>query len=68
MIRPYSYWFSNGASGCVMAETKSHAIMTILELNPTQSVHNLSLHLEPEWTSNPHCDSPAANTFPTRKN
>lgn len=68
MIRPYSYWFSDGTFGCVMAETKASAIMTIMELNPSESVNNLSLHLEPEWTSNPLCDSPVDNTFPTRKN
>ncbi len=68
MIKPYSYWFSNGASGCVMAETKARAIMTIMELNPSQPVIDLSINLEPEWTSNPHCDSPADNTYQTRKN
>jgi hypothetical protein len=65
---PYSYWFPDGTTGCVMAETKARAIMTILELNPTQSVNNLSLHIEPEWTSNPLCVSPAVNTCQTRKN
>jgi hypothetical protein len=68
MIKPYSYWFPDGTSGCVLGHTKAHAIMTIMELNPTQSVNNLSLHLEPEWTSNPLCDSPAANTCQTQKN
>ncbi len=68
MIKPYSYWFSNGASGCVMAETKAHAIMTIVELNPTQPIVSLSIRLEPEWTSNPLCVSPAVNTYPTQSN
>jgi hypothetical protein len=68
MIRPYSYWFSNGASGCVMAHTKAHAIMTILELNPSQPVIDLSINLEPEWTSNPLCDSPADSISQTQKN
>jgi hypothetical protein len=68
MIIPWSYWFSDGTFGCVMAETKARAIMTILELNPNQSVIDLSLHREPEWTSNPLCESQAANTYPTQKN
>jgi hypothetical protein len=68
MIKPYSYWFRDGTHGCVMAETKARAIMTILELNPSQPVIDLSLHLEPEWTSNPHCESQAANTYQTQKN
>jgi hypothetical protein len=68
MIKPYSYWFKDGTFGCVMAETKARAIMTILELNPDQPVIDLSINLEPEWTSNPLCDSPAANTFQTPNN
>jgi hypothetical protein len=67
MIKPYSYWFKDGTFGCVMAETKARAIMTILELNPNQPVIDLSINLEPEWTLNPLCDSPAANTCQTQK-
>jgi hypothetical protein len=66
-VTPYSYWFSDGTHGCVMAETKARAIMTILELNPTQLVIDLSLHVEPEWTSKPHCESQAANTSQIQK-
>ena len=68
MIKPYSYWFSDGTFGCVMAETKARAIMTIIELNPTQVIDFLTLHLKPEWTSNPHCGSLADNTCQTPKN
>lgn len=67
MIKPWSYWFSDGTKGCVMAETKASAIMTILELNPTQPIVSLSIRLEPEWTSNPHCESQAVNTCPTQR-
>jgi hypothetical protein len=67
MIKPWSYWFPDGTHGCVMAENKAHAVMTILELNPSQPINSLSLHLEPEWTSNPLCESQAANTCPTQK-
>jgi hypothetical protein len=64
---PWSYSFPDGTHGCVMAHTKAHAISTIIELNPAQPIVSLSLRLEPEWTSNPLCDSQAANTFPTQK-
>ena len=67
ITKAWSYWFSDGTSGCVMAETKSNAIMTIIELNPTQVIDFLTLHLKPEWTSNPLCESQAANTCPTQK-
>ena len=50
-----------------MAETKARAIMTIVELNPDQLIQTLTLYLEPEWTSNPLCESQAANTCPTQK-
>ena len=66
-LTPWSYWFPDGTHGCVMGHTKTHAIMTILELNPTQLVIDLSLHLEPEWTSNPLCVSQAANTCQIQK-
>ena len=52
LVKPWSYWFSDGTNGCVMAETKAHAISTIIELNPTQVVDFLTLHLTPELTSN----------------
>jgi len=64
---PWSYWFSDGTNGCVMAYNKAHAIATIIELNPTQPILSLTLHLEPEWTSNPHCESQAVNICPTQK-
>jgi hypothetical protein len=67
MIIPWSYWFTDGASGCVMAGNKTTAIMTILELNPSESVNNLSLHRAPEWTSNPPYESQAANICPTQR-
>jgi hypothetical protein len=67
LVKPWSYWFSDGTNGCVMAETKAHAIATIIELNPTQPILSLTLHLEPEWTSNPHCESQAVNICPTQK-
>jgi hypothetical protein len=67
MIKPWSYHFPDGTKGCVMAETKARAIMTIVELNPTQLIQTLSIILEPEWTSNPLCVSQAANTCPTQK-
>ena len=35
---PYSYWFPDGTSGCVMAYNKAHAISTIIELNPAQAI------------------------------
>jgi hypothetical protein len=66
MFTPYSYWFPDGTSGCVMAYNKAHAISTIIELNPAQAIVTLSLHVEPEWTSNPLCVSPAVNTYPTQ--
>jgi hypothetical protein len=67
IVKPWSYWFSDGTHGCVMAETKAHAIATIIELNPSQPILSLTLHLEPEWTSNPHCESQAVNICPTQK-
>jgi hypothetical protein len=67
LVKPWSYWFSDGTNGCVMAETKSSAIMTILELHHSQSILSLTLHLEPEWTLNPHCESQAVNIYPTQK-
>ena len=68
MVVPWSYHFPDGTKGCVMAETKARAIMTIVELNPNQLIQTLSIILEPEWTSNPLCVSPADNTSPTQKN
>jgi hypothetical protein len=65
--QPWTYSFPDGTRGCVMAYNKAHAIGSIAELNPSQSLLCLSLHLEPEWTSNPLCDSQAANTCPTQK-
>jgi len=65
MVTPYSYWFRDGTSGCVMAYNKSHAISTIIELHPAQAIIDLSLHIEPEWTSNPLCASQVSNTYPT---
>ena len=50
--KPWSYWFSDGTHGCIYAENKAHAIMSILELNPSLNVHDLTLHLTPEWTLN----------------
>lgn len=67
-LRPYSYHFPDGCEGCVYAHNKAHAISSILELNPHQNPLSLSLFLEPEWTSNPLCDSQAANTCPIPKN
>jgi len=67
MIKPWAYHFPDGTKGCVMAETKARAIMTIVELNPTQLIQTLSIILEPEWTSNPLCVSQAANTYPIQK-
>jgi len=52
--KPWSYWFSDGTHGCIYAENKASAINSILELNPDFNVHDLTLHLEPEWTSNKH--------------
>jgi hypothetical protein len=66
-LQPWTYEFPDGTHGCVYAFTKAHAIQTIVELNPTQPLVSLSLHLEPEWTSNPHCVSQAANIFQTQK-
>jgi len=54
LVKPWSYWFSDGTHGCIYAENKAHAIMSILELNPSLNVHDLTLHLTPEWTSNTH--------------
>jgi hypothetical protein len=65
--QPWTYSFPDGTRGCVMAYNKAHAIASIAELNPSQSLLCLSLHLEPEWTSNPLCDSQAANTCPTQR-
>jgi hypothetical protein len=50
--KPWSYWFSDGTNGCIYAENKQQALITIIELNPTQVVDFLTLHLNPEWTSN----------------
>jgi hypothetical protein len=66
MVTPWSYWFSDGTSGCVMAYNKAHAIATIIEFNPSQRIVDLTLHIEPEWTSNPLCVSPAVNTCQTQ--
>jgi len=66
MVTPWSYWFSDGTSGCVMAYNKAHAIATIIEFNPSQRIVDLTLHIEPEWTSNPRCVSPAVNTCQTQ--
>jgi hypothetical protein len=66
-LRAWSYSYPDGTKGCVMAHNKSHAILSITELNPSQNILSLNLFLEPEWTSNPLCDSQAANTFPTRR-
>jgi len=65
--QPWTYYFPDGTRGCVMAYNKAHAISSIAELNPSQSLLCLSLHLEPEWTSNPLCDLRAANTCPTQR-
>jgi hypothetical protein len=67
VIVPWSYRFNDGAFGCVMAGNKTTAIMTILELNPTQLVNCLTLHRAPEWTSNPPYESQAANICPTQR-
>lgn len=67
-VLPWSYQFPDGTKGCVMAYNKTHAIWTILELNPTQNPQTLSLYLEPEWTSNPHCESPQGNICRTQRN
>jgi hypothetical protein len=67
IVKPWSYWFSDGTHGCVMAYNKAHAISTIIEFNPSQPILSLTLHLEPEWTSNPHCESQAVNICPTQK-
>jgi hypothetical protein len=48
-----------------MAETKSNAIMTIIELNPTQVIDFLTLHLKPEWTSKQLYGLRDGNTYPT---
>jgi hypothetical protein len=66
-LRAWSYSYPDGTKGCVMAHNKSHAILSITELNPSQNILSLNLFLEPEWTSNPLCDSQAANTSPTRR-
>ena len=66
-LRAWSYSYPDGTKGCVMAHNKSHAILSITELNPSQNILSLNLFLEPEWTSNPLCESQAANTFPTRR-
>ena len=67
MIKPWSYRFSDGTFGCVMAGSKTTAIMTIIELNPSRSLQTLSITLAPEWTLNPPCVSPAVNTYQTQK-
>ena len=67
MIIPWSYRFTDGTFGCVMAGTKASAILTIVELNPTQLLKTLSITLAPEWTSNPPYESPAVNTYQTQK-
>jgi hypothetical protein len=50
-----------------MAYNKAHAIATIIEFNPTQTIINLSLHIEPEWTSNQPYASLVGNTCQTLK-
>lgn len=65
---PWSYQFPDGTKGCIMAYNKTHAIQTIKEFHPDQLIQTLSLYLEPEWTSNPLCESPAGNTYQTRRN
>jgi hypothetical protein len=50
--KPWSYWFTDGTNGCVMAYNKAQAIVTIIELNPMLRINDLTLHLNPEWTSN----------------
>jgi hypothetical protein len=67
LVKPWSYWFSDGTNGCIYAENKQQALITIIELNPTQVVDFLTLHLTPEWTLNPHCESQAVNIYPTQK-
>ena len=66
MITPWSYWFPNGTNGCVMAYNKAHAIATIIEFNPSQRIVDLTLHVEPEWTSNPPYELRDGNTYPTQ--
>lgn len=66
VVKPWSYWFSDGTNGCVMAYNKAHAIATIIELNPSQPILSLTLHLEPEWNSNVLCESQAVNTCQTQ--
>lgn len=65
ITKAWSYWFSDGTSGCVMAETKSNAIMTIIELNPTQVIDFLTLHLKPEWTLKQPYESQVSTTYQT---
>ena len=62
---PYSYWFPDGTSGCVMAYNKAHAISTIIELHPAQAIIDLSLHIEPEWTLKQPYESQVSNTYQT---
>lgn len=54
-LNPWSYKFSDGTCGCVMAHNKAHAIQSIIELNPNNNPLTLSLFLEPEWTTTPTC-------------
>ena len=63
MVTPYSYWFPDGTNGCVMAYNKAHAIST--ELHPAQAIIDLSLHIEPEWTSKQPYESQVSNTYQT---
>jgi hypothetical protein len=49
IVKPWSYWFSDGTNGCVMAETKAHAISTIMELNPSQPILFISPYI---WNPN----------------
>ena len=65
MVTPYSYWFPDGTHGCVMAYNKAHAISTIIELHPAQAIIDLSLHIEPEWTSNQLYGLRDGNTYQT---
>jgi hypothetical protein len=65
---PWSYQFPDGTKGCIMAYNKAHAIQTIKEFYPDQLIQTLTLYLEPEWTSNPLCESRVGNTYHTRRN
>jgi hypothetical protein len=66
-LRAWSYHYPDGTKGCVLAHNKAHAILSITELNPQQNILTVNIFLEPEWTSNPLCDSQAANTSPTQR-